>query len=381
MKIALSRSDNPRVSIIIPSSIRTDLLYGCLHSLMRFSPRKIPYETIVVFNEADVGAEARLRETVSGVEFMSSPVNLGLAGAGNRGRSLACGEFLLLLHDDAEVLPGWMEALVETADSHPEAGAIGSKVLFHDDRLQNVGSILWRNALTSPRWVGDAPPPSTFDRLEIADYCGTVSLLVRASAWDTIGGLDEQFYPAYYVDVDLSMSLRRIGYVVLCQPNSQIHHHRNASTSLRFRHFICARNREHFEKKWAAALEQQEPFESNSPAAIERAVARAQALGEQCRTSGFAMTPTTQPRPFDPVLQENEHYAKARALQKGFIEYLGNIVDEIEADRVGLRELATTLSRQNQELEQAHSALLRSWIWRMSAPLRYLAGLFKVRLR
>ena len=116
MNIALVRSDNPRVSIIIPSSIRTDLLYGCLHSLVRFGPREIPYETIVVLNEVDASVEAELRETVSGVEFTSSPVNLGLAGAGNRGRSLARGEFLLLLHDDAEVLPGWLEPLVETAD-------------------------------------------------------------------------------------------------------------------------------------------------------------------------------------------------------------------------------------------------------------------------
>lgn len=388
MKIALSRSDNPRVSIIIASSTRTDLLYGCLHSLVRFSPRELPYETIVVLNEADASAEARLRETVFGVEFTSSPVNLGVAGAGNRGRSLARGEFLLLLHDDAEVLPGWMEALVETADSHPEAGAIGGKVLFPDGRLQNVGSILWRNALTSPRWVGDTTPPSTFDRLEIADYCGTSSLLVRASAWDTIGGLDERFYPAYYVDVDLSMSLRQIGYVVLCQPNSQIHHHRNASTSLRFRHFVLARNRKLFVEKWAAALEKHEPFEGNSSAAIERAVARAQAFSELCRTSGIATAPSAQPCPFDSALQEREHYAKSLALQKAYIEHLGNVIDEVEADRVRLRELlarseamATTLSRQNQELEQAHSAMLRSRIWRMSAPLRYLAGLFKVRLR
>ena len=81
MKIALQQYSNPLVSIIIPSSIRTDLLYGCLRSLVRFGPSKLAYETIVVLNDADPVAEAKLRETVSGVKFTSSAVNLGVAGA------------------------------------------------------------------------------------------------------------------------------------------------------------------------------------------------------------------------------------------------------------------------------------------------------------
>ena len=81
---------------------------------------KIPYETIVVLNEARDQDAARLREAVTGVHVVSSPFNLGLAGSGNRGRDLARGELLLLLHDDAEVEPGWMEALVETADFIPK---------------------------------------------------------------------------------------------------------------------------------------------------------------------------------------------------------------------------------------------------------------------
>ena len=289
------------------------------------------------------------------MEFTSSPVNLGLAGAGNRGRSLARGEFLLLLHDDAEVLPGWLEPLVETADSHPEAGAIGSKILYHDGRLQNVGMILWQNALTSPRWVGDAPSPSTFDRLESADYCGTVSLLVRASAWDAVGGLDERFYPAYYVDVDLCMALRRIGYVVLCQPKSQVYHHRNASSSFELRRFASGRNRKLLIEKWTAALEQHEPFKRKSPAAIERAVARARAFAERCRSSGIATASSAPARSFDLALQEREYRAKSLAHQKAYIEFL--------------------------ELELARRPVVRSWFWRVKTQLRYWAGLFKMRPR
>jgi GT2 family glycosyltransferase len=61
-----------------------------------------------------------------------------------------------------------------------------------------------------------------------------VSLLVRTTLWDFIGGLDEQFYPVYYVDVDLAIAMRKLGFVVLYQPNSRIRHHLAASSDPSF---------------------------------------------------------------------------------------------------------------------------------------------------
>ena len=216
--LVLPASPSPRVSVIIPAAAKPGLLLACLHSLARHGPREIPFETIVVLNAASGEAEARLDETVTGLRWVSSPVNLGLAGAGNRGRSLARGEYLVLLHDDAEVEPGWLEALVETADRHPEAGAVASQVLFPDDRLQSAGMILWRDATTSTPWLGAPPSPSAFDRPRPVDYSGSCSLLVRAATWDAVGGLEERFYPAYFVDVDLAMAVRRHGQLVLYEP-------------------------------------------------------------------------------------------------------------------------------------------------------------------
>jgi len=200
MSIELRLSARPRVSVIIPSSSRQDLLHACLQSLARYGPATIPYETIVVLSEASPVAETRLGQWATGIKLVSSPVKLGLVGAGNRGRALASGEYLILLHDDAEIEPGWMEALVETADAYPEAGAIGGKVLYPDGRLQFAGGILWRNAHGSPPWVGETPAPDAFGRVRAVDWCGSSSLLVRTSIWDLIGGLDERFYPVYFVE-------------------------------------------------------------------------------------------------------------------------------------------------------------------------------------
>ena len=75
--------------------------------------------------------------------------------------------------------------------------------------------------------------------------------MVRAAAWDAVGGLEEKLYPVYYVDVDLSMALRKLGFVVYYQPASRIRHHQGASGNLRFRAFANQRNRQVFVEKWA----------------------------------------------------------------------------------------------------------------------------------
>jgi GT2 family glycosyltransferase len=295
-----------------------------LRSLARFGPTTIPYETIVVLNEATAEAETRLRGAVTGIQVVSSPVNLGLAGAGNRGRALARGELLILLHDDAEIEPGWMEALVETADAHPEAGAIGGKVLYPDGRLQLAGAILWRTVNSPFPWIGKTPAPTAFDRLRAVDFCGSSSLLVRAAIWDFVGGLDEQFYPVYYVDCDLAMVIRKLGFIVLYQPNSRIRHHHSASSNPTFRHFLLSRNRLLFLKKWGAALENHEPYERDSPAAVERALARAEIFANQCRRAGNTVIEHSvrSKKPFNAAEQDSRCFEKSRALQKAYAAYL-----------------------------------------------------------
>jgi GT2 family glycosyltransferase len=307
--------------VIIPATSTPELLSACLRSLSRFGPERIPYEVIVVLNRATPRIEASLRRMVRGVAVVGSPVNLGLAGAANRGRGIARGEYLAILHDDAEIKPGWLEALVETADKHPEAGAVGSQVLFPDGRLQSAGMILWRDATTSP--LVETSAGTAFSQLRAVDFCGTSSLLVRTAAWDAVDGLDERFYPVYYVDVDLSMSLRRLGLVMLYEPNSRIHHHQGASSSPPFRRFLQQTNRRHFIEKWGAALERHEPVAEDKSAAVQRALTRAEAFALNVRQK--QITPLRSPmKPIlsDLVAQERDCLKKSRSLRRAYIAHL-----------------------------------------------------------
>jgi GT2 family glycosyltransferase len=334
----------PRVSILIPAAARPELLYACLRSLALHGPRRIPFETLVVLNAPSSAAEALLRETVGGVRIVASPVNLGLAGAGNRGRALARGEYLVVLHDDAEIEPGWLEALVAAAEAHPEAGAVGGKVLHPDGSLQNAGMILWRDATTAPPWVGPVPPPSAFDQPRAVDYCGTSSLLVRADTWDAVGGLDERFFPAYYVDVDLAMAIRRRGQVVWYEPRSVIRHHRGASGELRFRLFVTQRNRRLFLEKWEGALAEHEPREEDSAAAIGRALARAEDGAERARRGPLPDAAAPERPAFDPARQERLYLERNLALQRAYADHLTAALEAALVEGTELRARAATLN-------------------------------------
>ena len=357
MKIDLPSSSSPRVSVIIPATASLELLLATLRSISRNVPRHIPMETIVVLNASVAEHTAYLNEVVNGVVLLPSHANLGLAGAGNRGRSVAGGDLLIVLHDDAEIEPGWLEALVETAHAHPEAGAIGGKVLFPDGQLQNAGMVLWRDGTSSPPWAGETPPPTAFDEERVVDYCGTSSLLVRADVWDAIGGMDEQFYPVYYVDVDLAMSIRQLGRVVLYQPASRIRHHGGASTGRRWKEFVAERNRQLFIDKWGPALDQHEPADRlDMPAAIHRATARAAAFAATQFPSASLSRDVTLGSPARPVIlppSDAAYRCKERAVLDAYVAYLADRVDEVESQ---LELAAAASTKAETELAELRSA-------------------------
>jgi GT2 family glycosyltransferase len=236
---------------MIAAGARGPLLERCLERLATVGSRDVAFETIVFLDGAGDDEASRLRELVRGARVEASSIELGLAGALNRARASARGEFLVSLHDDAEIEPGWLDALVAAADDDPQAGAVGSLILRMDRRVQAAGRELLPSGVTRPAWGRSV---RDLDRVHVVDQCGSASLLVRASTWDELGGADERFYPVYYVDVDLCVAILARGQRVLLEPRSVIRHHQGASTYRAFARFVHGRNRELFRAKWGEVV-------------------------------------------------------------------------------------------------------------------------------
>lgn len=267
-------SRSPRVSIVIPT-LGNPLIRRCLHSLRQNVTTAIAHEIVVVANGPSA---AHLASAVtlfsSPVRLLPSVANLGFGGGCNLGAAATSGEFLVFLNDDIEVLPGWLEALVETADRHPDAGAVGSLILFPDGVIQEAGAITWRDGSTLCVGRGESIGANPYDFVRPVDYCSACSLLVRRQPWEALGGFDPRFFPAYYEDVDLCFGLARAGYRTFFQPRSRALHRETASSTTPRRDFLVLRNRETFRRKWARELEACEPAAPTEPRAVARAAQR-----------------------------------------------------------------------------------------------------------
>jgi GT2 family glycosyltransferase len=260
----------PRVSIVIVASTAGPLLERCLERLATLDT-PVPFETIVVLNgvQPDGVPSARIGRAGLRCRVESSSVNLGLAGALNLARTLAHGEFIVSLHDDAQVQPGWLDALVETADGQREAGAVGSLVLDERDCVTAAGWELLPDGRTRPPWREEPPPAHAFAGTRPVDYCPSCSLLVRTATWDRLGGADERLFPLYYVDVDLCLAIRARGERVLVEPRSVVVHPGGSSTDRDFALFVAERNRRLLLEKWGDVLRAHEPGAGNTFAVAE----------------------------------------------------------------------------------------------------------------
>jgi GT2 family glycosyltransferase len=276
--LELPLSGQPRVSILIVTTVNAAGLERCLMSLPAQASDAPPFETIVVLNGAEDDVRALATRRLRGAKVVESLANRGFAGGSNLGRTVAAGELLVTLHDDAEAQPGWLAELVRCADEHPEAGAVGSRVLHLDGTLQLAGAVIWRDGSTTS--LGAAQ--GDFRERRAVDYAGSSALLVRAATWDAVGGMDDRLYPAYYVDADLAMAIRACGQVLLYEPRARILHHKSASSTQRLRTFASARNRELFCRKWARDLAAHEPPGEGADG-LERAIRRARDEAERLR--------------------------------------------------------------------------------------------------
>ena len=162
---------------------------------------------------------------VPGIRLIVNPSNLGYLRSCNTAARVAKGEFLLLLNNDTQVLPDWLDPLLLPFRSRSDVGAVGSKLLYPDGRLQEAGCIVWDDGSGWNFGRLDSPDRPAYNYLREVDYCSAASLLVPRALFNEMGGFDERYAPAYCEDSDLAFRLRERGYKVLYQPRSRIVHH------------------------------------------------------------------------------------------------------------------------------------------------------------
>ena len=121
-----------RAAVVIPNWNGARYLGECLDSLAAQSERAA---LIVVDGGSHDGSVALVRERFPEVALLALEANRGFAGAVNHGirHALATGcQYVALLNNDAVADSDWLARLIATAEAHPSAGTVTSKLLRYD---------------------------------------------------------------------------------------------------------------------------------------------------------------------------------------------------------------------------------------------------------
>lgn len=215
------------VAVVIPNLNGASFLPGCLEALRRQS--RLPTEIVVVDNGSTDDSRALLAQRFPEVRVIPHSRNLGVARAFNAGIRHTTSAIVVLLNNDTEVEPAWLEELVRPLESPSDVAMTTSKVLLFARRsvLHSAGDRYGRDGMPGNRGVWQEDRGQFDHDLFPFGACGAAAAY-RRSLFDDLGLFDEGL-ESYCEDVDLNVRAQLAGYRCQFVPSARVYHHLSAT--------------------------------------------------------------------------------------------------------------------------------------------------------
>lgn len=222
--------------IIVSWNAKADLR-ACLESLVESTVTPSRVEVVVVDNASSDGSPEMVRTEFPAVTLRETGANLGFSGGNNVALADNKSDYVFLLNSDAMLPKGGLDTLLEWADTTPDAGLIGPKVINPDGTLQfscrrwpTPQAGLFRNVYLGKLFPQNQPAADylmrDFDHaspLDV-DWLSGCAMLMRRECLEQVGLLDEKTFFMYCEDMDWSLRVHEAGWRVVYAPVVSVTH-------------------------------------------------------------------------------------------------------------------------------------------------------------
>jgi N-acetylglucosaminyl-diphospho-decaprenol L-rhamnosyltransferase len=217
-------------SIVIVNWNTAGLLMQCLESIYKTGSH-YSLEVIVVDNGSQDDSVALISQHFPSTILLQNEKNLGFARANNQGLSKGSGRYFMLLNSDTIVLPGAIDTLIQTADSNPQLGAVGPKLLNMDGTIQKSWASFpsFLSELVGRNFRIRKPVEHCPHAYEV-DWIMGACMLVRSTTVAEVGTLDDTFF-FYSEETDWCCRMKEKNWKVWYITNAEIYHLGGGSTN------------------------------------------------------------------------------------------------------------------------------------------------------
>jgi GT2 family glycosyltransferase len=232
------------IDIIIPNYNGSSLLPGCLNALRAQTRRD--FRTLVVDDASTDDSLALLAREYPEVDVLALPQNRRLAAAINVALQRTSGAIVVLLNNDTEAHPRWLEHLVGALERYPAYAFAASKLLLFDQRdyIHSAGDFYQSDGVPGSRgvWQRDR---GQYDAIsEVFGPCAAAAAY-RRTALDALavgGQIFDEDLVMYCEDVDLNLRARQHGMHTLFVPQAVVYHQLSATGGGALASYYCGRN-------------------------------------------------------------------------------------------------------------------------------------------
>ncbi|MBO0662489.1 tetratricopeptide repeat protein [Jiella sp. MQZ9-1] len=219
------------ITVIVPTRNNADDCTAMVKSLFDRAGKPDAVACLVVDNGTDRPADRDQLTALSARQNVSVWRDEGAfnwSHLNNVAAEQAKSPLLLFANDDMEMLTGGWDEMLRGHLARPEVGALGAKLLYHDDTIQHAGVIFgWKGSVIHDGLYEPSKAPGPLGRWQMTRQVSAVTgafMAVRKADFEAVGGFDAVGLPVGYSDVDLCLKLQAKGLAVLWTPDISLYH-------------------------------------------------------------------------------------------------------------------------------------------------------------